>query len=122
MKSSASVRTLYVGTTKIILIDLSNAELEDMVVVLWNAGRLIRSEPPASVLTLTDVTGAHPTPAITRLMKEFVRDNGPHVKAAAVVGLSAVMRPIYEAVMLFSNRKIPAMRTREEALRWLLSR
>jgi hypothetical protein len=118
----ASARVLEASGKKVILIDLSRAELDEMVRVLREARGMIRSEPPGSVLTLTDLSGAHSTPAITRQMKEFVRDNGPFVKAGAVVGLSALMRPIYDAVMLFSNRSIPAFTTREEALQWLLSR
>lgn len=118
----ASVRALETGGKKVILIDLRRAELDEMVRVLRDAKGMIRSEPPGSVLTLTDLTGAHPTPAITRQMKEFVHDNGPFVKAGAVVGLTPLMKPIYDAVMLFSNRKIPAFTTREEALQWLLSR
>lgn len=117
----ASVRILETNGKRIVLIDLSRAELAEMVTVMNEAKGLIRSGAPGSLFTLTDVTGAHPTPAITRQMKEFVRDNRPFVKAGAVVGLSALMKPIYEAVMLFSNRKIPAFRTREEALQWLLS-
>jgi hypothetical protein len=118
----ASVRALETGGTKVILIDLSRAELDEMVRVLRDAKGMIRSEPPGSVLTLTDLSGAHPTPAITRQMKEFVHDNGPFVKAGAVVGLTSLMKPIYDAVMLFSNRKIPSFATREEAMQWLLSR
>ena len=118
----ASARTMVAGERKIVVIDLSGAKLHEMVRVLQDARGMIRSEPPESVLTLTDVTGAHPTPAITRMLKEFVRDNRPYVKAEAVVGMSALMKPIYDAVMLFSNRKIPAFSTREEALQWLLSR
>lgn len=118
----ASVRALESNGKRVVLIDLSRAELDEMVRVLRDAKGMIRSEHPGSVLTLTDLTGAHPTPAITRQMKEFVHDNGPFVKAGAVVGLTPLMKPIYDAVMLFSNRKIPAFTTREEALQWLLSR
>jgi hypothetical protein len=116
-----SAKRLEAGGKKVVLIDISGADMEEMIRVFNEAKGLIRSEPEGSVLTLTDATGAHPTPAITRHLKEFVRGNSPYVKAGAIVGVSALMKPIYVAVMTFANRKIPPFATREEALQWLLS-
>jgi hypothetical protein len=117
-----SVKILEIKDQKVVLIDLCNAELPELVRVVQLAKEMIQAQPPESVMTLTDVTGAQATPAATRVLKEFVAGNRPFVKAAALVGVSGVMKSIYAAVMIFSNRKIPVFQDREKALQWLLTR
>jgi hypothetical protein len=114
------VKTIEVKDKKIIVIDLSGMELRELVAVVTEAKDLIRSQPPGSVLTLTDFTDAQATPAVTRVLKEFAYGNRPFVKAAALVGVTGVMKSIYVAVMIFSSRKIPVFSDREKAVKWLL--
>jgi hypothetical protein len=104
---------------RLLVIDLTGADLEEIVRVIAEAKGIIRTQPPKSLLTLTEVARAQVSPAVTRVMKEFVRHNEPFVRAAAVVGLSPVMRALYLAVTTFSGRTIPVFATDDKALEWL---
>jgi len=55
-------------------------------------------------------------------MKEFVKQNKPHIKAAAVVGMSRLGEIKLEVIPLFSERKIHTCDTVEQAKGWLATR
>ncbi len=118
-RSTQRVRFVEYKSKKILLIDLTKCELPDVMAVIHEARRIIDVVPDHSLLTLTDVTGAHFNPATTRVMKEFTSDNKRFVRAAAVVGLTPLTRTIYEAVLKFTGRNIPAFYNRMQALEWL---
>lgn len=118
----AGVQIIDYKGIEIVLIDFSGADLEDVIGALESAKRLIRDRPRGSVRTLTDATKARFTPAITRVLKEFVLENGPFVKASAVVGLRDQLKSIYDAVVKYSGRELPAFADRETALEWLVSK
>ncbi|MGB7211969.1 MAG: hypothetical protein WBC97_05020 [Gemmatimonadales bacterium] len=84
-----------------------------------DAAALVQAQPPNSIYTLTNVTGARYNAATLAAMKSLAIDNAPHVRAGAVFGMGALMKAGYLTVMYFSRRQIPAFDTREEALAWI---
>ena len=118
-KTTQRVRFVEYKAKKILLLDFTKCELADVMVVVHEARRVIDGAHEQSLLTLTDVTGAHFNPATTRVMKEFSADNKRFVRAGAVVGLTPLTRTIYEAVLKFTGRNIPAFYNRMQALEWL---
>ena len=52
-------------------------------------------------------------------MKELAAHNAPYVKASAVVGMGGLHRIAYQAVVLFSRRKIQVLDDERQALDWL---
>jgi hypothetical protein len=108
------------GDARILFIDFSNCDLADAVPIIREARGIIASQPPGSLLTLTNVAGARVSPALAKVMKEFADHNKPYVRAGAVVGLSGVMRGIYEAVVKFTGRDLPVFQTIDDARAWLL--
>ncbi|HEY3316313.1 MAG TPA: hypothetical protein VGL40_13675 [Bacillota bacterium] len=86
------------------------------------AKQLISKEPPNSVLTVTDVTGAHYDGEMAAAMKEFTAFNKPYVKAAAVVGVTGLLKILYSAVVRFSGRQLVLFDDLEAAKEWLATR
>ena len=93
---------------------------EEALKTIEEATKLIREQPPNSVLTLTDVTGAKYNLEVTQAFKEFAKGNKTFVKAGAVVGLDALKKIIYNSVMHFSGRNLFAFNDIEKAKDWLV--
>ncbi len=114
------VKYIYHNGRQILFLDFSGCNVEDFHITIKEAEKLIRAEPPNSVLTLSDVTGAKYNLEVTQALKEFVKGNKPFVKAGAVVGLDALKKIIYNSVMHFSGRNLLAFDDIEEAKDWLV--
>ena len=114
------VKYIYHNVRQILFLDFSGCKVEDFQTIIKEAEKLIRAEPPYSVLTLTDVTGAKYNLEVTQALKEFVKGNKPFVKAGAVVGLDALKKIIYNSVMHFSGRNLLAFDNIEKAKDWLV--
>lgn len=114
------VNYIFHNGRQILFLDFSACNVEDFPILIKEAEKLIRVEPPNSVLTLTDVTGARYNLEITQALKEFVNGNKPFVKAGAVVGLDALKKVIYNGVMHFSGRHLLAFDDIEKAKNWLV--
>jgi hypothetical protein len=104
---------------RVLSIDYSRSGVEGMKAVAEEGHRVIALEPPNSVLTLNDVTGASFDQESVEVLKSRVAANAPYVKRAAVIGISGLQRLIYEAVQMFTKRSIRAFSSREEALDYL---
>jgi hypothetical protein len=104
---------------EILFLNFSSCAINEMVQVIEEAKRAIRTKPEGSVLTLTDVTNARFDETVTQKMKEFTVHNKPYVKAAAVIGVVGIKKIIYEAVLLFSGRKIHVFDKIDDAKNWL---
>jgi hypothetical protein len=108
--------------TRILLIDFSNLQAaDDILREMQRAREIIRTQPPNSLRTLSNVTGAKYSPPVMDAMKEFTAGNKPYVRHAAVVGMERVHRVLYRAVLLFSRRSIEIFDDLDTARDWLAS-
>jgi hypothetical protein len=114
------VKYIYHNGRQILFLDFSGCTVEDFHVSIQEAEKLIRAEPPNSVLTLTDVTSAKYNLEVTKALKEFAIGNKPFVKAGAVVGLDALKKIIYNSIMHVSGRNLLAFDTIAQAKDWLV--
>jgi hypothetical protein len=105
--------------TEILLIDLSESTPEQILRGIEQSGRIIRNQPPQSVRTLTYVHRARYNRQVTHALKEYTKANKPHVRAAAVVGLSGLMELILQAIVIFTSRTFAVFDDLEEAKDWL---
>ena len=80
---------------------------------------IVGTQPPKSLLILTDVTGTTFNTAAVEEMKHYSAFNTPFVKASAVVGLSGIKKIIYDAVIKVIGRAVMSFHTEAEALDWL---
>jgi hypothetical protein len=107
---------------RILLIDFTG--MTDPAVVLEAVAEvraLVAAQPPASLLTLTDVTGSTFEPATVDAVKQLARDDQPYVRAAAVVGVTGLARIVMSVVTLYTGRTFGTFDTVDEAKDWLVS-
>lgn len=105
----------------IMLVDLSNCEAKEILLLLDEAQRTVARHERGSLLTLGDMTGAHIDRVVATRMKEVLVLDRPFVKRSAWVGVDSVPRVYYENIKTFTQRQLPSFKTREEAMDWLVS-
>jgi hypothetical protein len=105
---------------EIIYLDFSDCNVDEILEIIEMAKKIIRVQPLNSVLTLTNVSGTRYNREVIQVMKEFANDNKPFVKAGAVVGIDGLKRIVYDAIMRFSERNMPAFDDNEKAKDWLV--
>jgi hypothetical protein len=106
---------------QIILADMSHCTAREVEKVALLVPSYVTPEPQGSVLLLADFTGAQfDRIAIERLKESAVFDR-PHLKRSAWVGIESLPKVFYEHIKTFSQRDLPAFKTREEAMDWLVS-
>lgn len=108
---------------RVLLIDYSGlADELEFLALIEQRKDIVETQPSQSLLTLTDVTGAHCTRTVLTAMKEAAVLDRPHLKRAAVVGNDTVT-PLgsTDAMSTFTARHWAEFKTRAEALDWLVS-
>ena len=113
------IRFLAFNGCKVLLVDLSNCNPEQVSRLCRLVPSQISGEPPGSVLLLADFTGAKFDKDAFTSLKEaavFVR---PRLKRSAWVGTENFPKVYYESIKAFSQRNLPIFKSREEALAWL---
>jgi hypothetical protein len=85
------------------------------------AKRLIASQPRRQALVLTDVTASNFSQAAIESLRDLVQHNKPYVRASALVGLSALTRVVFRALIALTRRDIRVFESRAEAVAYLLS-
>jgi hypothetical protein len=115
------IRFVEHGGKKILLADISHCTPREVETLALLVPSYVTSEPRGSVLLLADFTGAEfDRIAIDRLKEAAVFDR-PHLKRSAWVGIESLPKVFYEHIKNFSQRDLPAFKTREEAMDWLVS-
>ncbi|HUR81936.1 MAG TPA: hypothetical protein VM733_14325 [Thermoanaerobaculia bacterium] len=104
---------------RILHIDWTNGSAEEILAAMAEAQKIIASQPPASVLTLTSVHEAKVTRAVTEELKAYVAHNKPYVLAGAVVGLNDLKMIIFNFVNRVTGRALRAMDDVASAKDWL---
>jgi hypothetical protein len=102
-------------------IDLTHCNAKELLVLLDLIRADIARHTPGSVLTFVDVTGAEVDKQVATRIKEVLVLDRPYVKRSAWVGTESLPHVFYEHFKNFSQRELPAFKTREEALEWLVS-
>jgi hypothetical protein len=101
-------------------IDFSNCTAKELLVLLDLIRADISRHEPGSVLTLVEVTGAQIDKNVATRIKEVLVLDRPYVKRSAWVGAESLPQVFYEHFKNFSQRELPAFKTREEAMDWLV--
>ena len=104
---------------EILLIDFSHANPALFLSTMEEARGKIAAQPPGSVLTLTDVTGAQYDRTVADALKDYLAHNKPFVKAGAVVGLNELKRITFNFVNRVTGRSLKAFDRMDEAKAWL---
>jgi hypothetical protein len=115
------VRFLDHDGHRILLLDCTDCGPDEPPEVFEQAQSAIAAEPPHSMLTLADFTGAQFNRKAADQMKVTATYNRAHVLRSAIVGAEDVPDVYYHNLVSFSAREFPAFKTREEAIDWLVS-
>ena len=105
---------------EILLLDFSGCSAIEVLPVIEESKKAIRTRPEGSVLTLTNVTDMRFNEDVASRMKEFTAHNKPYVRTAAVVGVAGIKKIIFGAVEMFSRRKLHVFDNINEAKEWLV--
>jgi hypothetical protein len=106
---------------RILVLDFSGIRDSDEALrTIEQAKREVARHPLGSLRIATLVREARYNSATLQGLKELAASNAPYVRASAVVGMSPLHRIAYQAVMLFSRRKIPTFEQETDALDWLV--
>jgi hypothetical protein len=106
---------------RVLLIDHTGSTADEMRRTMDEVEHIVTSEPPNSLLTLSDFTGTGFDKTSADRMKVVAAKDRPHVRRAALVGAGSIPEVFYRALESFSSRHFPKFKTREEALDWLTS-
>jgi len=104
----------------IYVIDFSHCSGKEMMVLLDLVRADIARHAPGSVLTLADVSGAQMDKKVATRVQEVLVLDRPYVKRSAWVGTESLPKVFYEHFKNFSQRELPAFKTREKAMDWLV--
>jgi len=105
---------------RVLVIDISNGRGPEIAQVIRTAAPLIRRAEKNSVLTLTDVTNVIVRDIHASELVEFVKDNKPYVRAAAVVGVGDLAGAMLATTRILTGRQLKSFASRREALDWLV--
>jgi hypothetical protein len=108
---------------RILRVDYSGiGEVQELLQIANRASRLVEKEPPESVLVLVDLSGARYSLRLVRNLGDLAVANAPHVRARALIGLPALVRPVVREVARASGRPTEMFDECEPAMDWLVER
>ena len=105
----------------ILLIDVTHASKQDLLILLPRIKAVITEQPRESVLALADFTGTQIDKDVATRIKEVLVFDRPFIKKAAWVGTEELPHVFYENFKTFSRRDIPLFKTQAEAMNWLIA-
>jgi len=118
------VQTIIYKYKRIIYIDFSNLSsfmMPEIIRVIEEAKQAIHSNPPGSVLTLTNVTSLFFNKEILDMMIRYVTDNKSYVKAGAIIGAEGLRKIAVNSAEKFSMRDLHLFDNEDEAKEWLVA-
>ena len=104
----------------IFVADFTNCTAKELLLLLDMVRADVARHTPGSMLTLVEFTGAQIDKNVATRMKEVLALDRPYVKRSAWVGAESLPHVYVEHFKNFSRRDIPAFKTREEAMDWLV--
>ena len=119
--AASKVQYIEHNQKRILYIDMSNCDLEEIVRIIKEAKSIIANAPPRSVLTLANLRGVHYHALVGKVAKDFTDFNKPYVKAGAVVGLNPALAAEFGEIQNFSGREIKVFDDPVQAKDWLIS-
>jgi hypothetical protein len=95
-------------------------ETKDIYEVTDTSTAIICKQPRASVLLLTDVTGAHYSPSIMKRLKDNSKLTVPYMKAYVIVGVKGLTLTVLQSFVAFTGLDVKLCDTLEEGKEWLV--
>lgn len=112
----------YKGKTILYLDFTGMKDKEEIMKMEREACDWIRGQALNSVLTLTNMENMFFNNDLKKYFEENVKQNGPYVKAGAVIGMTGLISIMYNAFVTVTGRNIRSLKSKEEALEYLASK
>ena len=107
----------------ILYLDFSNMSKAGEIIKLEDeVAEYMRKQPLNSVLTLTNMDNMFFNNDLRKYFEEMVKGNAPYVKSSAVIGLTGLISIMYNAFVKITGRNIKSLKSKEEALEYLISK
>jgi hypothetical protein len=107
--------------TQILHVDYTGLDdPEDLYDVVRRASALVQKQPPGSLYVLADLTGVPHTLVTAAIMQQGVAESRPHVRARAVVGLSADAASSFDVAAKLFRSPMARFADSAAAMEWLL--
>ena len=91
LKTQTRVRWIELEGKKVLLMEFAGAPVAESLQMIVDFDREMQGRAPASVMMLTDVTGAQYDPSIARQWKEARNRHDAVVRVSAMAGLSGLV-------------------------------
>lgn len=104
---------------RVITIDCRNCKPAELIDIFDEVQELVTAQPPKSLHTLTDYTGAEFDRETLERMKLVAAMDRPHIIRAALIGVDTLPEQYHKAMQNFSARQFATFKTRDEALAYL---
>ncbi len=115
------VRYIKYKDKKVLYIDFSNANKKDeMIKIMKEAQKEIFASPPDSLLTISNFADCVVDYSLTYELKQYISQNKPYIKAAAILGIGGIKRVILNTVMQITQRKFYVFNNLKDALEWII--
>ncbi|MGC3999224.1 MAG: hypothetical protein QM767_18010 [Anaeromyxobacter sp.] len=100
---------------RIYLINAEGLTSQQVIDLCPTVERDIRSQPPASVMTITHVKGVPLDHKMTERLRQLSEGNKPFVRCACITGLSPVQRFVFNTVKVLARRDFHVFETVDQA-------
>jgi hypothetical protein len=114
------VRTINFKGRRIVVVDMTDCVGEEYAQVLEDGAAFIRREPLGSALLATVVTRGRFGRGAADRVRAYSAAIRPHLRAGAVVGLSALQRVLFTSVRPFLHSTVKDFASLDGALDWLV--
>jgi hypothetical protein len=113
------VKIIFYKQARILLVDHSNCEVNESLILQANVHEIMKCSPRHSLLVLVNVENARFNIELISKVKEYTKMNRPYAKASAVIGLTGLQQVMLNAINKFSGRNFTAFDDIEKAKEWL---
>jgi hypothetical protein len=113
------IKWIAAGRHRILLSDFTGLKPDEWVEAIQAEHDLIQRERVASVLLLSDFTGARFTSEVAKILDNKAHEHGDRIRASAVVGPTATMRLAMANTSRQAGRALKAVESRESGIRYL---
>lgn len=104
---------------RIYLIDAEGLGADGVVALAAQVAKDVRAQPLGTVLTITNARNVAADMKLIGALRSLTEGNRPHVKAAAVTGLSPVHRMVFNTLKVLTRRDFHVFDTIDEAKEFL---
>lgn len=105
---------------KILDIDYSDLTKEQIIEVINQLEPFFISQQKNSILSVTNFSNSYVNSDIYKALKEVTKNFCEYDKKVAVFGLNKAKNVFLKLIRRFSNNKIYAFNSKEDALEWLI--